>query len=67
MDQLRLKQKGCAHAHMDLIKICLKLQPFFDLELVGDILEVALAASNVDVEASPYDATAFGDCACGNG
>lgn len=60
MDQLRLEQKGCVHAHMDLLKISLKLQPFFDSELMGDILEVALAARKLDVEASPYDATAFG-------
>jgi hypothetical protein len=60
MDQLRLEQKGCVHAHMDLLKIGLKLQGFIDSELMGDILEIALAARKLDVEASPYDATEYG-------
>ena len=60
MDQLRLEQKGCVHAHMDLLKIGLKLQPFIDSELLVDILEVALQARKLDVEASPYDATSYG-------
>lgn len=59
-DQLRLEQKGCVHAHMDLLKIALKIQPFIDATLMGDILEVALKSRLLDVEASPYDATAFG-------
>lgn len=60
MDQLRLEQKGCVHAHMDLLKIGLKLQGFIASELMVDILEIALAARKLDVEASPYDATAYG-------
>ncbi|KAL7499092.1 hypothetical protein ACHAWT_007603 [Skeletonema menzelii] len=60
MDQLRLEQKGCVHAHMDLLKIGLKLQGFIDSELMIDILEIALAARKLDVEASPYDATEYG-------
>jgi len=60
MDQLRLEQKGCVHAHMDLLKIGLKLQGFIDSELMVDILEIALAARKLDVEASPYDATEYG-------
>ncbi|KAL7534379.1 hypothetical protein ACHAXR_008201 [Thalassiosira sp. AJA248-18] len=59
-DQLRLEQRGCVHAHMDLLKIGLKLQGFINAELMGDILEIALAARKLDVEASPYDVTAFG-------
>eukprot|EP00557_Chaetoceros_sp_GSL56_P002087 CAMPEP_0176498912 /NCGR_PEP_ID=MMETSP0200_2-20121128/12614_1 /TAXON_ID=947934 /ORGANISM="Chaetoceros sp., Strain GSL56" /LENGTH=461 /DNA_ID=CAMNT_0017897231 /DNA_START=246 /DNA_END=1631 /DNA_ORIENTATION=+ len=59
-DQLRLEQKACVHAHMDLLKIALKLTPFLDAELLGDVLEVAIEARRLDVEASPYDATAFG-------
>lgn len=59
-DQLRLEQKACVHAHMDLLKIALKLTPFVDADLLGDVLEVALEARKLDVEASPYDATAFG-------
>ena len=60
MDQLRLEQKGCVHAHMDLLKIGLKLQGFIDSELMADILEISLAARKLDVEASPYDATEYG-------
>ena len=60
MDQLRLEQKGCVHAHMDLLKIGLKLNSFIDPKLMVDILEVALAARKLDVEASPYDATQYG-------
>jgi len=60
MDQLRLEQKGCVHAHMDLLKIGLKLNSFIDSQLMVDILEVALAARKLDVEASPYDATQYG-------
>ncbi len=60
MDQLRLEQKGCVHAQMDLLKIGLKLQSFIDSELMVDILQLALAARKLDVEASPYDATAYG-------
>ncbi len=59
-DQLRLEQKACVHAHMDLLKIALKLGPFIDTGLLGDILEISLAARRLDVEASPYDATAYG-------
>lgn len=59
-DQLRLEQKACVHAHMDLFKIALKLQPFIDTELLGDVLEISLMARRLDVEASPYDATAYG-------
>lgn len=60
MDQLRLEQKACVHAHMDLLKIALKLQPFVGADLVGDALQVAIRARTLDVEASPYDATPYG-------
>ncbi|KAL7535853.1 hypothetical protein ACHAWF_005292 [Thalassiosira exigua] len=60
MDQLRLEQKGCVHAHMDLLKICLKIRSHVSSELLGDVLEVALAARTLDVGASPYDASRYG-------
>lgn len=60
MDQLRLEQKACVHAHMDLLKIALKLQPFIGTDLLGDVLEMAIKARTLDVEASPYDVTAYG-------
>ena len=60
MDQLRLEQKGCVHAHMDLLKIGLKLSSFVNSDLMCDILETAIEARRLDVEASPYDATGYG-------
>ena len=60
IDQLRLEQKACVHAHMDLLKIALKLQPFVSSDLLVDVLKISLKARTLDVEASPYDATAYG-------
>ena len=45
---------------MDLLKIGLKLHGYVNSELIGDVTEVALAARQLDVEASPYDATEYG-------
>ena len=45
---------------MDLIKIGLKLHGYVDSGLVGDVLEMALVARQLDAEASPYDATEYG-------
>jgi len=59
-EQVVLEQKGCVHAHMDLLKQTLKLQPFVGAELLGDVLEVAVSARKLDVEASPYDAREYG-------
>lgn len=59
-DQLKLEQPACVHAHMDLLKIAMKLQPFCGAESVATILELALAARRLDVAASPYDATSYG-------
>jgi hypothetical protein len=59
-DQLRLDQKACVHAHMDLLKMTLKLLPFIDDTLVQDVLHVALQARTLDVAASPYDASSYG-------
>ncbi|KAL7566963.1 hypothetical protein ACA910_019894 [Epithemia clementina (nom. ined.)] len=59
-DQLRLEQPACVHAHMDLIKISLKLLPFISSATLIKALEVALRARRLDVAASPYDCTAYG-------
>ena len=59
-DQLRLEQPACVHAHMDLLKIVLRLQPFCGAESVATVLELALQARRLDVAASPYDATQYG-------
>lgn len=58
--QTMLEQPGCVHAHMDLLKIALKLHPWLPAVLVGDALEIAIAARELDVAASPYDLRAHG-------
>jgi len=58
-DQLSLEQPACVHAHMDLLKIALKLTPYCDPSLLVDVLEVALEARTLDVGASPYDPKAY--------
>jgi len=57
--QVRLEQPGCVHAHMDLLKMAIKLQPFCDPVLLERVLEVALEARTLDVSASPYDASSY--------
>ena len=44
MDQLRLEQPACVHAHMDLLKIALRIQPFCDAGLLRKILRLAMDA-----------------------
>ena len=41
-------------------QVAIKLHPWLPAELLGDALEVALAARALDVAASPYDLRAFG-------
>lgn len=45
---------------MDLLKICLKLQPYGDPQLLQRVLTTALAARRLDIAASPYDASSYG-------
>lgn len=59
-DQLRLEQPACVHAHMDLLKMALRLQPFLDSQVLQRVLHVALQARRLDVAASPYDASSYG-------
>lgn len=59
-DQLHLEQPGCVHAHMDLLKISMRLSPWLPAELLADSLQLALEARSLDVAASPYDARSFG-------
>jgi len=54
------EQPGCLHANMDLYKWSYKLSPLIDSELLLDCLELAAAAREVDMRASPYDLTDFG-------
>lgn len=59
-DQADWEQPGCLHANMDLYKWCYKLGPLIDSELLLDCLELAAAAREVDMRASPYDLTGYG-------
>ena len=59
-DQLGREQPGCLHASMDLYKFCYKLAPMIDSDLTVDCFELALAARELDMRASPYDLTAYG-------
>jgi hypothetical protein len=58
--RVELEQRGCLHANMDLYKWAVKLLPFAPSELVADCFELALAARELDMRASPYDVRALG-------
>jgi hypothetical protein len=59
-DQLRREQPGCLHANMDLYKWGFKLVPLISSELLLDCFELACAARELDMRASPYDLSGFG-------
>jgi hypothetical protein len=54
------EQPGCLHANMDLYKWCYKLSPLIESELLLDCLELAAAAREIDMRASPYDLSSYG-------
>ena len=54
------EQPGCLHANMDLYKWSYKLSPLIDSELLLDCLEMAAAAREIDMRASPYDLSDYG-------
>jgi hypothetical protein len=58
--QVDREQPGCVHANMDLYKWCYKLGPLVESGLLLDCLELAAAARELDMRASPYDLTGFG-------
>lgn len=53
-------QPGCIHANMDLYKFAYKIAPYCPSEVVADAFELARAAREVDMRASPYDLSAYG-------
>ena len=55
-----LEQPGCLHASMDLYKYAMWFQPFVGSDLVADCFEVARAARELDMRASPYDVAEYG-------
>ncbi|KQO38760.1 hypothetical protein [Aeromicrobium sp. Leaf245] len=58
--QLDQEQPGCLHANMDLYRIAFRLLPFVESTVVLDAFELALEIRAVDMQASPYDVSAFG-------
>ncbi|MCH8512485.1 MAG: 3-methyladenine DNA glycosylase [Kiritimatiellae bacterium] len=55
------EQPACLHANMDLLKWCLKAQPYVPSALVIDAFQLARAARGVDMRASPYDVSPLGE------
>lgn len=53
-------QPGCVHANMDLYKFAFKFAPFTSSAILADAFELAVAARELDMRASPYDLTDFG-------
>jgi hypothetical protein len=54
------EQPGCLHTNMDLYKWCYKLSPLIDSDLLLDCLQLAAAAREIDMRASPYDLSDYG-------
>jgi hypothetical protein len=54
------EQPGCLHANMDLYKWSYKLSPLIDSGTLLDCLELAAAAREIDMRASPYDLSGYG-------
>lgn len=59
-DQPSLEQPGCLHAGMDLYKWAMKLGPLVPGELLLDAFELARDIRLLDMEAAPYDLSAWG-------
>ena len=55
-----MEQSGCLHANMDLYKWAYKLWPWIGSDIVADAFEVAVAAREFDMRASPYDLAVLG-------
>ncbi|MGN8025578.1 3-methyladenine DNA glycosylase [Microbacterium sp. 22242] len=55
-----LEQPGCLHAGMDLYKWAMKLGPLVPGEILLDAFELARDIRILDMEAAPYDLSAWG-------
>jgi hypothetical protein len=53
-------QPGCLHVTMDLYKWAYVIAPYLAAEIVADAFELAIAARELDMRASPYDLTGLG-------
>ncbi|MFD5225727.1 3-methyladenine DNA glycosylase [Microbacterium sp. NPDC058342] len=58
--QPELEQPGCLHAGMDLYKWAVKLGPLVPGELLLDAFELARDIRLLDMQAAPYDLSAWG-------
>ncbi|AVL97384.1 3-methyladenine DNA glycosylase [Microbacterium paraoxydans] len=58
-DQPLLEQPGCLHAGMDLYKWAMKLGPLVPGELLLDAFELARDIRLLDMQAAPYDLSAW--------
>lgn len=58
--QLLIEQPGCLHAGMDLYKWALKLGPLLAGDIVLDAFDLAADIRLLDMQASPYDISAWG-------
>ncbi|MFE9578031.1 3-methyladenine DNA glycosylase [Nocardia sp. NPDC006044] len=58
--QAAREQPGCLHANMDLYKWSFKLVPLIPSALLLDCFELACAARELDMRASPYDLSGYG-------
>ncbi|MBC7292236.1 MAG: 3-methyladenine DNA glycosylase [Actinotalea sp.] len=59
--QPALEQPGCLHATMDLLKWSLKLGPLVPGDLLLDAFVLAADVRRLDMQASPYDVSSFGE------
>jgi hypothetical protein len=55
-----LEQPGCLHAGMDVYKWAIKLGPLIPGELLLDCFDLARDIRELDMQASPYDLSAWG-------
>ena len=54
------EQPGCLHTNMDLYKWASKCMPWVGSDLLWQCFQLALAARELDMQASPYDLTRYG-------
>ncbi|KRE43017.1 hypothetical protein [Knoellia sp. Soil729] len=57
--QVALEQPGCLHAGMDVYKWATKLTPLVPSELTLDCFDLAMEIRLLDMQASPYDLSAY--------
>ena len=56
-----LEQPGCIHANMDLYKWAFKSMPWIGSDLLLRCFRLALFAREIDMRASPYDLSSYGE------